>query len=226
MKGIKWTEILPNPKAKRAIIVGSGTSLSGFNFGELNLLNCFIIAVNGAGNSLPMANAWFTLDPWGLNGPQLPKKFYGKMYAAVPDDYGTPSARCPAHRVTPDRRILFLHRLMSHNYVDILSDSAFKLRLSEDRSCISTGNSGYGALNLAYHLHAEKILLLGIDGGSGYYYNSTQRTRPLNSLPKLFESAKEQLDKRGTKVFNGSPNSSVKCFDRGTIEQGLSWIIS
>ncbi len=218
--GITWGRVDPDEVDNNIIIVGSGKSLIGFDFNKLRGIGT-IIAVNGAGDSVPFADMWFTLDPWGLNGPQLPRDFSGKLYAAVSEDYGTPKAQAVEHRVKPDSRITFLHRLRSHNYVGVSSETTYKVGLSEDTSCINTGNSGYGALNLAYHFRPKKILLLGIDGSMGYFYTSSKTNRPLTYLPTMFESAAPQLKKAGIKLINGSVNSSITAYPRFTVEEAL-----
>lgn len=202
---------------ENVIIVGSGPSLKGFDF---NLLKDkgLIISVNNAVNYVPFSDVWFTLDPWGLHGPQLPKPpFKGQLVAAVPQDFGRRDAKSPAHRVVPTRKMLYLQRLISHNHMDVSSETAMVDGLSDDPRCVSTGNSGYGALNLAYHLRPQKnILLLGMDATIGYFYTDKEKNRPLNFLPKLFQSAKPQLDAATLNVINGSPESRIKAFPRYT----------
>lgn len=220
MNGIKWGRVSPKDVNQNIIIVASGKSLQGFDFNRLKGLG-YIIAVNGSGDSVPFADAWFTLDPWGLNGPQLPNNFAGKLFAAVSEDFGTAKASVAEHRITPDPRITFLHRLRQHNYTNVSSETAYKLGLSEDTSCINTGNSGYGALNLAYHYRPKKILLLGIDGGMGYHYTNQKSNRPLTYLPEMFQSAVTQLQESGIQVINGSINSAITAFPRMTVSDAL-----
>lgn len=223
MSGIKWGRVDRVEQIDNVIIVASGPSVNDIDMDAVkSFKNKFVIAVNGAGQHVPFANAWFTLDPWGLEGPQLPgPEFKGRLYAAVPDDYGTPNARCTQHRIRPRAKITYLHRLQSHNYTNVSSDSAYKLGLSEDPSCINTGNSGYGALNLAYHMRPKRIFLLGIDGSIGYFYTKKQANRPLSNIQILFNSSKPQLDANNIEVYNVSPKSTVSCFPKLTPEQFL-----
>lgn len=218
--GITWGRINPDDVKNNIIIIGSGKSLIGFDFNKLKGLGT-IITVNDAGRAVPFAHMWFTLDPWGLHGPQLPPHFQGKLYAAVSEDYATPKAQSPEHRTTPDGRITFLHRLRSHNKIGVSSETAYKTGLSEDTSCINTGNSGYGALNLAYHFRPKKILLLGIDGTVGYFYTDSKSNRPLTYLPTMFESAAPQLRKADIKLINGSINSAITAYPRFTVEESI-----
>lgn len=219
MIGIRWgsVECFNKKLCENVIIVASGPSVKDINLNALKRLSKgYIIAVNGAGAHVPYANAWFTLDPWGLDGPQLPVGFRGKCYAAVPDDYGTPNARSSQHRVVPSTKITFLHRLHSHNLTNVSSETAYKTGLSEDNSCINTGNSGYGALNFAYHLRPKNIYLLGIDGSMGYFYNSPKTNRPLTYLKELFNSSVPQITERGINVFNVSPQSTITAYPKIT----------
>lgn len=221
MNGIQWGRVNPKDVTDNIIIVASGTSLTGFDFNRLRGIG-HIITINGSGNSVPFADAWFTLDPWGLNGPQLPTNFEGRLFAAVPEDYGTSKAQIQNHRIAPTEEITFLHRLRQHNFTNVSSETAYKLGLSEDTSCINTGNSGYGALNLAYHYRPKKILLLGIDAGMGYHYTKSASNRPLTYLPQMFKSAKPQLDAADIQVINGSQNSAITAYDRMSIDDAIS----
>lgn len=215
MNGICWGRVEPEPMYNdTVIIIGGGRSLTGFEFASLKGVG-HLIAVNGSGKTVPFAESWFTLDPWGLHGPQLPPPFStSKLYAAVPSDFGTPDARTEAHRVHVQRHITFLHRLVNHNMPGQSVDSVYRQGLSEDTGCINTGNSGYGALNLAYHFRPKTIVLLGLDGDIGYYYDTKTANRRLTGLPAMFASAKEQLDARGIRVMNGSPKSTITAFPR------------
>lgn len=212
---IEFGEVRREHQYSRVIIVGSGKSLEHFNFGRLSNQNCYIIAVNNAGNFVPFADAWFTLDPWGLYGPQLPNKhFKGRLFAAVPEDFATPNARVWSHRPQPTADITYLHRMEN------------KIGLAEDPSCINTGNSGFGAMGMAYHLRPRKILLLGIDGGGGYFYTDNETHRNLGHLGSLFAGALPQLRREQIEVINGSPDSKVTCFVRHHIDYALELFFS
>lgn len=213
MNGITFSKI-NSTQPDTVVIVGSGRSVKNFDFNTIPS-DAVIIAVNGAAQFLPRVDYWFTLDPWGLHGPQVPKNHPKcQLWAAVSDDFATPYARTPDHRKRPYPGINYLHRLASHNMTNQSSETAFTMGLSEDNGCISTGNSGYGALNFAYHLKPKNIILLGIDGDIGYFYSETHTNRPLTFLPQMMESAVEQLKNASIRVINGSPNSQITCFDR------------
>lgn len=221
-KGIQFGRVSPNIKAKKIIIVASGTSLENFDFSRINSDDYFVITMNDSVKSVLFADAWFTLDPWGLNGPQIPpKEFKGKKYAAVPHDFGRRDALNLKHQKTMPSDITYLHRLISNNFVDVSTEGAFSLTLSEDPRCIATGNTGYGAFNLAYLMKPRKILLLGLDGTVGYFYTKKSRNRPLNHLPRMFNSTKAQIDRAGIEVINGSENSQILSYPRYSINKAL-----
>ena len=73
--------------------VSKSKSLKDFDLERLRGLG-YIIAVNDAGKEILFADAWITIDPWGLHGPQLPpEEFKGKLYAGVSEDYNTPACQ-------------------------------------------------------------------------------------------------------------------------------------
>jgi len=79
--------------------------------------------------------------------------------------------------------------------------------LSEDPSVVCTGgNSGYAAINVAYHKRAEVIHLVGFDmnGPEDKYRQWVPRFRTV--LP--------QLEKRGTTVINENPESAIDAFEK------------
>lgn len=217
MNGLKWARIQDNSQHDTVIIVCTGPSLKNFDFSNLNNKG-FVIAVNDAGKFVPSANAWFTLDPWGcgLDGTQPPSSFHGQLFAAVPEDFATATAKSPAHQVHANPNIKYLHRIPFHTIPtnELVASDFLGWGLSDDASCIHTGNSGYGALNLAYHMRPKRIILLGLDASKGYFYDEAKSTRSLNHLPAIFESTLPQLNAANIEVINGSPTSMITCFER------------
>lgn len=205
---VAWGRI--EQRADNVIILGSGPSMTQLDLDVLldaQRKGAYVITVNDAGYTYVSADAWFTLDPHNL-AERLPPIRGQRWIAAIPDNFGTPSnpfqncqGPCPA-------QVLYLNRLVGHGPL------GSKWGLCEDPGAIYTGNSAYGALGVAYLMKAKRIALLGVDGTSGYFYNATAPSGNLSHLPQLFESAKPQLDARGTKVFNGSPYSVVECWPR------------
>ena len=217
INGIRWSKVNTVKQHDTVIIVCTGPSLKNYNLSTLNGKG-YIIAVNDAGKYLPFADAWFTIDPWGcgIHGSQYPQSFHGQLFAAVPEDYGTGSAKSIDHRVEANPNISYLHRIPFHSVpISQITDADyFNWGLNDDAGSINTGNSGFGALNLAYHMRPKRVVLLGIDGTKGYFYDEAKVTRSLHHLPKIFSSALPQLQAAGIEVLNGSQYSVVSCFKR------------
>lgn len=106
--------------------------------------------------------------------------------------------------------------------------------LSVLRDGLHTGrNSGYQALNLAVHLGAKLIVLLGFDMQAqmvngmpkmhwfGDHPGGTSSTVFSQMLPN-FPTLIEPLKKAGVRVVNCTPGSALKCFPMTSIEEALA----
>tara|TARA_R110000803_G_scaffold173942_1_gene236602 strand:+ start:409 stop:1209 length:801 start_codon:yes stop_codon:yes gene_type:complete len=105
--------------------------------------------------------------------------------------------------------------------------------IEKDRQTLAHGNnSGYAAINLAYHLGAKRIVLLGFDMGSNgveSHFHDGYPTRPAGDkmyqdkfLPG-FKQLKAELKDSGVIVLNASPYSKLTTFPKITLEQALSF---
>lgn len=231
-KGIAFGTIDTSIIPETVIIVASGTSLKGFDVNRLRGKG-FIITVNDSGKEVLFADAWVTIDPWGIHIPQgstnpvpqlPPNTFKGKIYAGVSENYNTPTCKIVNGNIKIDPRVTFLRRLVHTNNPDASKENSYHYRLSEDPGCVSTGNSGYAAFNLAYLLKPRNIVMLGIDGGSGYWFTNSKTNRPLDGLNGLFTSSLPQIQAAHINVINGSINSAVTCFPRYNVDTALSMI--
>lgn len=105
--------------------------------------------------------------------------------------------------------------------------------LCEVHTGVMTGrNSGYQAINLAAHLGARKILLLGFDmravmeqrkPKTHWFGDHPGGTSPgvYQTMLDCFPSIVEPLQQRGIEVVNCTPDSALKLFRRSTIESEL-----
>lgn len=95
-------------------------------------------------------------------------------------------------------------------------------------------NSGFQAVNLAFHLGAERMLLLGFDMGHakgapshffGDYPPETglQVPSPYAENVKAFRPLARDLLARGVEVVNCSPGSALDCFPHGDIQTELRY---
>ena len=107
----------------------------------------------------------------------------------------------------------------------------YGLELAKDT--LSHGNnSGYAAINLAIHLGAKRIVLLGYDMGrtnegshfhDGYPVNATADKIYKEQFLPGFSILKNELKGKGIQIFNACPTSNLKAFPRITIEEALSF---
>ena len=106
--------------------------------------------------------------------------------------------------------------------------------LCEFRDGLNTGrNSGYQAINLAVHLGAKKIVLLGYDMKGGPVENGRIKTHwfgdhPGNTSPSVysqmlpwFETLIAPLARRGVEVLNCTPGSAIRCFAKRRLDEAL-----
>lgn len=87
------------------------------------------------------------------------------------------------------------------------------------------GNSGYQCINLAVHLGARRILLLGYDMKPGHWFGDHPKaTQPHvyagTMLPK-FPTLVEPLKQRGVEVINCTPGSALACFPKADLADCL-----
>lgn len=103
--------------------------------------------------------------------------------------------------------------------------------IETDPTGLRTGrNSGFAAMNLAVHLGAVRVLLLGYDMGvdpSGKRHFFGNHPPPLRSGPPyasfvaFFEAAVEPLRQLGVEVINCSRQTALTCFPRMAIADAL-----
>lgn len=100
------------------------------------------------------------------------------------------------------------------------------------RTALRTGgNSGYGAVNLAYLFGAKRILLIGFDmkeGPKGEKHWHPDHPKPLVQKQQFhewihkFKALADDLKAAGVEVINCTPGSALKCFPTGDLETELT----
>lgn len=199
-----FTEVVH--RATKVAIIGTGSSIK-----ELRLSfpeGVKTIAVNSALYHYKGVDFWFTLDPSPSNIEIMKSRFFGvAYYAAVPDDFRPVS-----------EHVRHLRRVTGQGHGRYLTKGG----LSHDKRAINTGNSAWGALQLAVHMGATEIALFGIDGHGDYHYGGSPRN--LTMMPELFASAVDELGERNIRVVNGSASSTVDCFPRMAPREALQWL--
>lgn len=95
--------------------------------------------------------------------------------------------------------------------------------LSTDNTCINQGcNSGYQAINLAYHLGVKKIVLIGFDmqhdGKKMHWFGNhphgMNNPGSIATWVPLFDSLAADLKEKGVEVVNATGKTALKCFER------------
>lgn len=201
----------------RFAIVGTGPSIEP-HIRDLNMMpnHVAVIAVNGAIDWLPRADYFFTLDPSPVNVERMRNQRRGcKYYAALPVDGDAAKHRGELQA----RGVRILRRIHGEGHGRLRT----RERLPERRDEIHTGNSAWGALQLAIHMGAKRIALLGIDGHGGYV-DTSGSPRDLSPMPGLFASAVDALRARRIEVRCGSPESTVTCFENCGQWEALHWL--
>jgi hypothetical protein len=89
-------------------------------------------------------------------------------------------------------------------------------------------NSGYQAINLAVHLGAARILLLGydmsrdVDGRTHWFGDHPDRVRsPLSTFRRVFDAIVAPLQAQGIAVINCSRHTALTCFPVMALEAAL-----
>lgn len=198
---------------RKIFIVGSGPSAREFDF-EAVAPNDIVLGVNGAIEWLPRIDAWFTLDPTPVNIRRMHRRReeVKEYFVAAPDDIELPE------HVTRLRRLALSGKAAGHSEPSPRDTSewwAWRFSatpgLCTQGGSIHTGNSMWGALQLACQMGHGRIVLVGLDATQDPRIGGG---RPLSfaHLPDLFASALPQLQFGRVKVWNANPNSLVTCF--------------
>jgi len=96
-----------------------------------------------------------------------------------------------------------------------------------DPGAIHTGgNSGYQAINLAFHLGASHVILLGFDmkfsasGASHWFGDHPDNVR--SGYQRFIEAFKTIADQDLMEVINCSRDTALTCFKQMTLKEALS----
>jgi hypothetical protein len=102
---------------------------------------------------------------------------------------------------------------------------------TDPRKLATGGNSGHQAINLAVHLGARRIVLVGydmriIDGKAHHHpdHVAPSRNPPAENLArwaKRFETMVDPLRRLSVEVINATPGSAIECFPRARLEDVL-----
>lgn len=89
---------------------------------------------------------------------------------------------------------------------------------------VSGRDSGTSAINLAYHLGATEIVLLGYDMAGGHFCKHPLQYPPADHFVRHMEflsALNEDATRKGIRIVNCSPTSKVTVFERVALETYL-----
>lgn len=193
------------------VCLGTGPSLTQADV-DLCRGRAHVIAVNDAYTLAPWADVLYAADyKWWRAHDGVPQ-FQGRKFSIMP--YG--------------------HESPQQEYADIhiLRNTGVR-GLEQQPNALRTGlNSGYQAINLAFHLGAKRIVLLGYDMGVGadgrrHFFGDhpagkgLQLTSRFQEFLANFPTLVEPLDAAGVTVWNATRTTALLVFPRVTIAQAL-----
>ncbi len=84
-------------------------------------------------------------------------------------------------------------------------------------------NSGYQALNIAVHLGASRVVLLGYDMHGDHFFGShpDQSRPPFRIAMSLWPTVVQPLIDVGVEVINATRNTALTCFRQLSLEKAL-----
>ena len=206
VQNIKYSTVTNKFQGETIYIIGGGPSLKEFNFSSL--AGCRSIAINKAILYHMAADVLYWTDG----------RFYTWFKNEVDSYKGLKFSLKPGSQYTPDIQILRKGKPYG---------------LEEDPQTLAHGfNSGYAAINLAYHLGAKRIILLGFDmtnDGNETHFHDGYPTRAAGNkiyadkfLPG-FKQLNAEIKLKGIHILNASPYSKLNIFPKITLEQALSF---
>jgi len=189
-------------------IVGGGPSLKSFDFRRLDGLN--VIAINRAFEDLPGAGLVTFSDArfwrWHGGGEDSPLYRHSGLKITV-QSHKQVKAPCVLNMTGTGRRGL-------------------ELRPTRLKHGVSTG---YAAINIAWHLAPNPIVLLGFDGkagpnGSDHYHDghpAGTRIGAFGIMNRYYASIAAPLIFHGVTVINACPGSAIDCFPKAHIDDAV-----
>lgn len=200
---------LPDWGDRPVALVGAGPSLTGFDFERLRG-PWRVVAINQKWLDLPWADAVVSVDlKW--------------ITDIAPD---VVRAGLPVYLAGPD----------NDRYQGVPGAVELKRRrstaLSDNPGALEMGcTSGYAGLNFVYLKRPPLVVLFGYDYTSGKldhdkpdqypWHPDGHNARYWPRWATEFTSAVPQLITAGMRVINASPRSSITCFPRCTVDDGV-----
>lgn len=201
---------LPRSQFGTVVCVASGPSLAPEDVAYVRG-KATVIAVNDAVNLAPWADVLYSSDPMWWQRRKWMRDFPGVRVMVDP-------IRAHKNRTLPadDHGVLVLKQTGKEG-IEFSPDGL--------RTAI---NSGGAAINLAVHLGAKRILLLGYDMGPDrgrHHFYDTEKSKGYSAYEvfiKLIGTMAQPLKDAGIEVVNCSVRSALKCFPMVPL-RSLDW---
>lgn len=184
------------------VCIGTGPSLTAADV-EACLGRARVIVVNDAVKLAPWADVLYACDGKWVDHHKGVKSFTGPKYSMT------------------------VNRKKWPDWIALRNDGVNGLCL--DPTGLRTGrNSGYQAINLAVHLGARQILLLGYDmsrhKGKGHFFGEHPHNwspSPYHAFLQAFSTLEQPLKDLGIEVINCSRRTALKVFPTLALETAL-----
>lgn len=200
----KTSHVQPIWKGETCFIIGGGPSLAALDWNQL--AGKRTIAINKAVLSYPNADVMYWTD----------SRFYSWY-------------RQDIDRFKGLKYTIRFHA--THNSDVMMLNRGMRFGLETRTDTLAHGNnSGYAAINLAYHLGAKKIVLLGYDmgnvGGKSHYHDGYPTRATSDDVYEKqfipgFAVLASELKKKGVEVWNACLTSKLIAFPRISLDRGL-----
>lgn len=166
-----------------------------------------VIAINDAYTLAPWADCLYATDAKWWNWHRGVPEFAGAKWSMEHSQWNNTRAKYPD-----------IQRLRNTG----------ALGLEHQPTGLRNGrNSGYAALNLAYHYGAKQIILLGYNmqpyKGKRHFFGDHPQISPspYNQFRSAFETLVKPLGKAGVKVINCSRDTVLNCFPKAELRDAL-----
>tara|TARA_R110001606_G_scaffold277614_1_gene425674 strand:- start:55 stop:855 length:801 start_codon:yes stop_codon:yes gene_type:complete len=203
---IEYTTVEKIFKDETVYIIGGGPSLKNFDFRKL--IGSKTIAINKALLFHSQADVLYWTD----------SRFYSWHKNEIDNYKGLKFTIKTGGKYTTDIKIL-------------KKGKAFGIE-TDPQTVAHGNNSGYAAINLAYHLGASRIILLGFDMGGNSQSTHFHDGYPAKAAPDSmykekfipgFNQLNSELKDSSISILNASPSSKLTVFPKITLEQALSF---
>jgi hypothetical protein len=179
-----------------------------------------VLAINDAIRLAPWADALHSSDSiWWQKHYRQMRTFHGLKFRVNPSLF-KPSEKVPpkTHCQGCKRRLERPDKPCWCEGIITLRNAGYRGLSLEPGTIVTTENSGGAAINIAVHLGAKQIVLLGYDmgphNGRKHFYDTEPKSvmSPYMKFRKLIATMVEPLNQAGVEVVNCSRRSALECF--------------